>query len=919
MFLSLSQMYRICIWIAFFVSLLAGISAKAQPYTLRSLEVEDGLSQNMVYCIIQDKEGYIWVGTQDGLNRYDGNNFKIYRKNDGSGLLNDAVCALREDAQGNIWVGTTLGLHIFNPATETFRHLPLHDAYGKLIEGVVRDIEFGPDGASYVAIADTCVVRVGKDGSSRQISLGEYSRNISIRDLQTDGYGNLWIASYTGGLLEVQGKDPYKVRQHLLTGKAEGMFTKVASVNNETLLVGSLDKGVLKFDLRSKAFSSVEGMDGDQVYFVHDILPASDGRIWVGAENGVHISDASGITRLSHTQDISSPLSDNAVFCLMEDKDEGVWIGTYFGGVNYYSPYSSLFRRFLPTPGPDGLHGKNISEFCPAGDGSIWIGTEDSGLHRFFPETGVFQSGFLKAGNIHALKIIDNQLWVGSYGEGLFILNPANNSFRHFSLASKGEGPGDDSIYALFKDLNGTVWIGTERGLFQYDAPKGHFKKVAEDLIYRQVNDIRQDFGGKLWFATMGQGVFCLDPDTGIWTNMPDMDPYTTCILEDSAHDIWLGTEDSGLIYFNHLTGKVERKWTEKDGLPNDMIYMLLEDEAGGIWGSTNHGLFHISKERDRVQSFDHRSGLAGDQFNFKSGMKSPDGTFYFGGVKGFVSFRPESFSFAPKPSHIVFSRFLIYNTEVTPGPKDLITLKPDQKMFSIGFSDLDYASSDIKTYQYRLLGQNKDWIDIEQNHLLSFSNLPSGRYRLEVRVAPLNSFPGESAKGIDIRILPPWYRTALAIIGYVLIGLFLLFLGIRLLARKIREINEEALQKELERRRAIETPENLKFIDRVASVIEANLSNPELNVNMLADELHMSRATLYRKMKVITDAAGNDYIKKYRLNKAAELLAQKTWPVTEIATMVGFNSVSYFSRCFHAQFGVSPKDYNPDNADNGQ
>ena len=903
-------MNRFTIWMFSLVTFLTGDLMWAQPYTLRSLQVEDGLSQNMVYCVIQDRDDYIWIGTQDGLNRYDGNSFKVYKKTDGSGLFNDGVCSLNEDHDGNIWVGTIAGLHIFNPSNETFRFVPLRDISGNPIDGLVRDIEFGPEGEAYVAIADTCLIRIGRDFTSRQISLGEKGRGINIRDLQTDSAGNLWIASYAGGLLELQGKDLDKIKQYPFKGKSGQMFTKVKPLDNETLLVGSVDYGVLKFHLRNKSFTNVDGMGAGDVNFVHDILVASDGRVWVGAENGVHISDPSGITRLVHTADISNPISDNAVFCLTEDIDGGVWIGTYFGGVNYYSPYSSLFQRFVPVPGENRLRGKNISEFCLAGDGSIWIGTEDAGLHRFYPDEGRFESGFLPAGNIHALKIIDNKLWVGSYGQGLFVLSQNGRNYRKYSLDSEGGGPGGNSAYSIFKDLSGTIWIGTERGLFQYNASADRFYRVAEDLIYSHVNDILQDFSGRLWFATMGQGVFRLDPETGIWLSLGDMDPYISCMLEDSAHDIWLGTEDSGIIYYNHKTGESERRWTEEDGLPNNMIYMLLEDNSGGIWGSTNHGLFHLTPNRDRVIRFDHRSGLTGDQFNFKSGMKAPDGTLYFGGVKGFVSFRPESFNYPPRPSKIVFSRFNIYNSEVKRWPKDAIVLRPDQKMFSIGFADLDYSSFGIKTYQYRLLGQDKDWINIEQSHLISFSNLPSGRYRLEVRANPLNAAPGDPVKGLDIRIMPPWYRRAPAIIGEVIIILFLLYLLGRFVASKIRKLNQEAVERELERRRAAATPENLKFMDRVKNLMEENLSNPSFNVNTLVDELHMSRSTLYRKMRVITDIPVNDYIKQYRLNKAAKLIAEKSWPIAEVASMVGFNSLSYFSRCFHAQFGVSPKDY---------
>ena len=213
-------MNRFTIWMLSLVAVLTGDLMWAQPYTLRSLQVEDGLSQNMVYCVIQDRDDYIWIGTQDGLNRYDGNSFKVYKKTDGSGLFNDGVCSLNEDHDGNIWVGTIAGLHIFNPSNETFRFVPLRDISGNPIDGLVRDIEFGPEGEAYVAIADTCLIRIGRDFTSRQISLGEKGRGINIRDLQTDSAGNLWIASYAGGLLELQGKDLDKIKQYPFKGNS---------------------------------------------------------------------------------------------------------------------------------------------------------------------------------------------------------------------------------------------------------------------------------------------------------------------------------------------------------------------------------------------------------------------------------------------------------------------------------------------------------------------------------------------------------------------------------------------------------------------------------------------------------------------------------------------------------------------------
>ena len=895
--------------------LFALFPLSAQTYAFRSIEVEDGLSQNMVYCVLQDSDGFIWIGTQNGLNRYDGSSFRIFKTEPG-GLTNDGICSLAEDSSGNIWVGTLFGLQIYNPVGESFRPVPIRDVSGHPVEGLVRDIEFDANGSAFVAIADTCLVRIDQNLAVEQISLGDLGPGIRMRDLHMDGEGNLWIASYVGGLYELPaGSD--RLRSFPFGSRADRMFTKVAAKDNETLLVGTMDHGVLEFNLRTKSYSNAKGLERKSVRFVHDIMVDSQGSIWVGAENGLHISTPEGLTRLTHSVNSSDSISDNAVFCICEDDDGGVWVGTYFGGVNYYSKYSSQFRKFYPIPGVNALKGKNISEFLDAPDGSIWIGTEDAGLHRFNPADGSFSSGYLPAGNIHALAFIDGALWAGSYSDGLFIMDADGGNPRRVRLSGDKGTPGDDSIYSILQDVSGKIWLGTESGLFAGSSSRGPFVRTAEEFISRQVNDILQDFEGNIWFATMGQGLLRFDPSTGIWHNLALPDTYITCILEDSQHDLWLGTENSGLCWYNHRTKAFERQWTESDGLPNNMIYKVLEDNSGGIWGSTNHGLFHLAPYRDRVFCFDHSSGLVCDQFNYKSGLKARDGTFYFGGVKGFTSFVPTGFNLPARKSRIVFNRFLLFNREVLPGQKgsplsksiiyqDDITLNASQGMFSVGFADLDYSSSGIKTYQYRLVGHDRQWIDIENTHLLSFSNLAPGRYRLEVRANPLNSYPGDDVKSLDIHIMPPWYRSSVAFAVMTLAVLALLFFAVSAVVRRAKQRSREEVLREISEA----SKADLQFRDHLDKTIEENLSNPDFGIDALCEELHMSRSTLYRKMKGITNLSGSDYIKQYRLNQAAELISKDGLQISEVAGMVGFNSVSYFSRCFRAHYGVSPKAY---------
>ena len=875
--------------------LLAG-----ESYPLKSIQVEDGLSQNMVYCILQDSNDFIWFGTQDGLNRYDGS-FKVFANDPSTGLENDAICSLAEDAHGNIWAGTLEGLFIYDPHRE---HFSSADAPPALVRDIVR---CGDD--MWVAVADTLLLRYAAGSPAPDTFLpvkgvGE----AQIRSLCTDVDCNIWIAAYKAGLLRISSR----------TGKAEAFrnpgsdnnYSCVTVLDSKTLLVGTVSEGIYTFDVRSHRFAPFSA----DVNFVHDITLDRDGRIWAGAEDGLHIWDKAGRTHLVHRQDDPYSISDNAVYCITCDREGGVWIGTYFGGVNYYSDYAARFSKYYPIPDSNGLSGKNISEFCEAPDGTLWIGTEDRGLHSFNPEGGTFRSGYLPADNVHAIEYLDGRLWVGSYGDGLFILDPATGRYKHYMGDGIPDALHENNIYSIFRDTAGEIWIGTESGLYLYDKQKDVVSRVFEEQMAGvQVNDIYEDVDGRLWFASFGRGAFCLARPGEVPRSVPigsegeSGSTYLTCILEDMDRNLWFGTSDAGTYMYNHLTDKVEKHWSQADGLPNNMVYMLLEDRKGNIWGSTNHGIFCIARSGGGVSAFNHESGLVCDQFNFKSGIVSRDGRMYFGGVKGFVSFDPEQVLQPEGKAKIVFNRFLQPNAEVAIGAKGSpleesilytreLTLPRSRSIFSIGFADLGYAMSGTRTYQYRLEGRDREWTDIE-GRMISYSGISPGSYKLQVRDATLS---GNTAE-IAIDILPPFYLSTWAISLYVLLLAALIWFGFKKVKEreKMRNLATLALSRT-----------DREFLDKLTECIYSRMENPDMDVNDIAEALNMSRATLYRRMKTVTDLPPGDFIKLCRLKKAAQLLGEGGRPVSEVATAVGFSSTSYFSKCFTAQFGVSPKDY---------
>ena len=794
------------------LTLPAGFGFAGEPYLFRSLEVEDGLSQNTVYCILQDSREFMWFGTQDGLNRYDGSSFKVFKSSTSPDFSNDGVICLAEGKNDDLWVGTISGLYLYSQESEVFSAIPLYDLKGEEIDGLVRSMVFDANGNLFVAVAGNCLIRFSPEGVQNAMDLGESDAEMQIRSLCADQDGNIWAASYGPGLIRVNGDtgETTTFPTPWRTAVTGDLLTKVTVLDSETLLIGTISMGVLTFDIKSHSFEQFQGLDGTTARFVHNILVDRGGCIWVGAENGLHIYDNGRVTNMEHIPNDPYSLSDNAIYSLTQDRDGGVWIGSYFGGVNYYSSYSSQFDKFYPEPGRNDLKGKNISEFCEDGDGIIWIGTEDAGLYKFIPEDRSFQAGSIPASNIHALAMLDGKLWAGTYGDGLFILDTRTGRYDHFNLSPLGIAPRNNSIYAICRDDAGRTWLGTEDGL--YRETDGEFIKQVPDLISSQVNDIACDFAGNVWISTLSQGVFRMDAASEEWSNLEIGCDYVTCIMEDRVHNLWFGTKSNGIIYYNHLKQSFENIFTTSNGLPDDMVYKLLEDDSGAVWGSTNHGLFRISEARDKVVCFDHSSGLVCDQFNFNSGERTSNGLFYFGGVKGFIRFNPSKFEWPAVRSKIVFTRFLIFNKEASVGEKDSpleksithtshITLNPDQSLFSIGFADLNYASSDKKTYQYQLVGHHQNWINIESRNLITFSNLPPGNFRLDVRANPLNASEEEPVSSLFITILPPWYRTTWAGILYALLAIAAVIGGI-LLARWKYDRKKDEIVTNLERQK---------------------------------------------------------------------------------------------------------------------
>lgn len=584
-------------------------------------------------------------------------------------------------------------------------------------------------------------------------------------------------------------------------------------INDTTLLVGTVSKGVISVDTRSGKWEIPQiARSLPCGSFVRCIETDRQGKYWFGTQQGLYVyaPATDTMTHLEHSLADPYSLSDNAVHRLFMDREGGMWVGTYFGGVNYHSGSEGGFEKYYPSSLSGSLTGKCISEFCEDSDGNIWIGTEDAGLN-VMNKNEHFSIALPNAKNVHALMRDGTKIWVGTFSDGLFTVDTHSGDVCRIPHSSNGK-KGDDNIYALFKDVDDKVWVGTRTGLEYYNPAKQMLEGCA-DFIRCQVNDILDIGSGRIWFATIGQGIFKLNRTTDTWTHLKTISENNVeggkkviCLFPDGDDAIWAGTKGAGVVLLDAM-GNIIKEYSTKDGLPDDVVYKILKAPDGGIWGSTNNGLFRIDLVSGMVRAYSHSDGLPGDQFNYKSGFVDRDGNIYFGGVKGFVRFKPDRLVDAVGMPNIVFSSIRVDNEEISARefPEMLkrsinyskeVTLPYGKSAFTIGFGAVNYASPHRINYEYKLEGWDKDWIRSEETQYATYSNLSPGKYDFIVRISDVYGKWESVTQKIGIVIAPPFYRSIWAYIAYVAVIVWLVYFILAYYRRKILKREQESISK---------------------------------------------------------------------------------------------------------------------------
>ncbi|RYY37491.1 MAG: histidine kinase [Sphingobacteriaceae bacterium] len=851
---------------------------KAQPYYFTHYQVENGLSNNAVVSSIIDKKGFMWFGTKDGLNRFDGYTYKIFRNDpqDKTSLGNNFIFSLYEDDEGVLWVGTERGLYRYNDNSEKFTFLK--NSSTNSIRAVVKDAR-----KNLWFIAGMSLFKCLPNGKIISYARLFETTTLCIAD------GNIWVGT-PNGLLQKYNPATDKFDAHSVFNPqipaTSNWIEKIRADGPGCILVGTSNQGIKIFDTRNYTYTNlITHKDDGTDIFARDFIRRRPHELWIATESGIFIynEQTRQFTNLQKQYNNPYSLSDNAVYTFCKDREGGIWAGTYFGGVNYYPTQYTFFEKIFPKMGENSISGNAVREIAKDSQGNLWIGTEDAGLNKFDLRGGFFTNyrpgqgpGSIANTNVHGLLVSGNELWIGTFEHGLDVMDLRTQKvIRHYNAGPAPNQFKSNFIYCMLKTSKGEILIGTAVGLYKYNRLTDDFtllKQLPNSAFYTMLTE---DSKGNIWAGTFREGVYYINLNTeacGYITDNPavktDLNTNrVTGILEGSDHNIWI-TSEAGLFKFNPAK-KTMQQFTVNDGLPGNLLYSLLEDAHKQLWISSSKGLICYNIKTGLVKVYTKSNGLLNDQFNYNSAYKDGAGKMYFGSVKGLVSFNPSKFERNTFVPPVYITGFQVHNNELKVGQDNSplkqsiistkhITLDYRSSSFSIDFSALSYTSPGTIEYAYKMEGLDEQWTYIKTNRRAYFTELPSGNYVFKVKTANSSGVWNTNVTTLAIKVLPPFWKSTLAYMLYTLLVAAAVLYIIRSYKRKLqaehqhqREVFENEKEKEIYQAKIefftnvaheIRTPLTLikapmeKVIKRAAEVpdIEKNLRIMDKNTDRL-------------------------------------------------------------------------------------
>ena len=903
-----------------------------QSSSFRNLTVEDGLSNNFVRTIHKDKWGYIWFGTLEGLDRFDGIELRSY--SDRFPVSKASVNCMANDPSTGLWIGTESGLFYWDFVSDNFQEFKISDDKVAVTTLLVVD-------------NDSTLYAGTSKGIYRVDLINRSSEEIETRYSITDGISidthRLFYFTSSNGLVEyTPQKGRIKVyKQSNLTNSPLNRFSSITR-DNDFLILGTQSKGLFKFNVSNKQFSESYKLGND--YVLTTRIDKKSENLYVGTDGGgLFIVNLNSGEIKNYTHEISNPssLSSNSIYSFFVDEEGRYWAGTYSAGLNYGLGLAGDFKVLEYEAGAF-LAQKSIRSLYFDESGMQFIGTRDGFYvldnagqnHKYFrsEEYQNLRSDII----LSFFPISENEVLVGTYGGGVSVFDRRDGSLNVFKAKDVFLS---GAVYGFHKDQRDFLWILSLNGLYRLDLQTGEIRNFNENnsaITDNRLYSIFQDSRDRLWLGSMS-GVEIFDISSGIPqlistdVNLPTF--KTGYFFEDSNSNIWIATEQGGLFKMSGDLSKLDR-YTEADGLPNNSVSAITEYPEGILWISTLKGFSRFDVDKNKFESYSVSDGLPGLVFNPGAVINSAESEedIWFGNEKGLVHFNPDSVGNNEIIPKIRISDFYIDGTIERPGPESVIDrpvesiskieLEGNQNSFGFRFIALNYFSSPENKYYYRLLGKDDGWKILEEANRVFFQGIKPGQYVFQVCLATAEGEPDEeNIASVSVRIVPLFYQNPyiMGLLILVLIaGVSLLFFMIRRLRRRIAEEQKRRREKELKEkyessRLSIKrSKEILEQVQRYMTEREVFL-NADLKISDVARDLDCSPHDISQAINQNLDKSFNDFVNHFRVEAVkAGMVDPKysKYTLVALAQKCGFNSKTSFYRIFKKETGQTPAEY---------
>ena len=845
-------------------------SQSVSNYSFVHIGSEDGLSQSNVKAIIQDSYGFMWFGTKNGLNRYDGRHIELFNCDDESkGRSNHNISALFEDDDRRLWVGTDEGVYIYDIRRDTFEFIDDVAPDGEMMTNWVACIEKDHEGNIWIVVPDKGIFRWSGNRLFHYPS-SAFKEQICYLCITDDG--GVWVCGWNIGLLRYDAMSD-KFVQVAKDSKGRsllGIETNTISCNGDWIIMAVQSGKLMKYNYKTNILTDIDIVDLSHT-FVRCAI-AHDNEIWAGTHDGLYVLNEATGEVIHAASNIFEPtsLTDNIVYSLYRDRDGGMWLGTMFGGVNYHPKRAFDFMKFLPQNGKNSLSSGRTREMSYDGNKLLWVGTEDAGFNIINTETQ-------DVTRVAAPASMGSMMTVALYSHGGYTYccyfkggMQVIDSYGKSTIYTNAQLGINNSIYSLLVDSRGRLWIGSDDGLYcSQSASKLVFKEV-EELSGMWIFDIYETPDGNIWLATMGDGAVKYDPSSRqVVCYRNDLNNPTSIrsnsvssITQDSKGNLWFSTDRGGICRYN-ATEDNFTCFSVEDGLPDDVAYKILEDDNGYLWFGTNHGLVKFDPENGNVRVFTTKEGLCSNQFNYKSAEKSKNGLFYFGTIDGIISFNPLDNVDEERDAPIYFTKLLISNEEVTVHSPDSplkeniletseINLPYDKANISLNVALLSYSASPSNEYYYMLEPVDKQWVRSNQGGI-QYANLAPGKYVLHLSVAGEDGLVKPTpSRSLAIKVSPPWWWSAAAIVCYVVLVVCMFtawFIWYR--RHKNKQLVERQKLFEIEKEKEL-YESKVEFFTEVAHEIRTPLTLINGPLEIIKEQGEVKDAKLAKNLNVI-------------------------------------------------------------------